>query len=259
MKIVHILVVLLLVVLGTACQTKKDRVEKFVAQFNAATTKYFPETQLLRGVSAKLKSENEVEIFIDVMVDTGSVSATLMNNYLPTVMELIVTDISEARNFIKEGVVMKGYVRNQKDKTILKEMTINQGNYQDFMAKNKLVGPGDKAMSSKEKDLQLMLTRINQQFPVVDKESDLVINNVTLENGNTLVYHCIVGELYIDVYSMPNAEKIFKEVALESPMIKDGFKLVEPSGITGITYLYADASGKELLKIHFTAKEIKEL
>jgi hypothetical protein len=257
MQIARILAVLFLVVLGTACQTKKDRAEEFVAQFNAATIKYFPETQLLRGVSARLKSENEVEIFVDVMVDTGSVAATLMNNYLPTVLELIVTDISEARNLIKEGVVMKGYIRNQKDKTNLKEMTINKGNYQDFMTKNKPTGPGDKAMSSKEKDLQLMLTRINQQFPIVDKENDVVIAKVTLENGNTLVYNCIVGELYIDIYSIPNAEQIFKEAILESPMIKDGFKLVEPSGITGITYLYADAKGKELLKINFTAKEIR--
>lgn len=259
MKIVHILVVLLLVVLGTACQTKKDRVEKFVAQFNALTGKHLPDTQLFRGASARLKSENEVEIFVDVKVDTGSVAATWMTNFLPTFLELIVTDISEARGLIEEGVVMKGYVRNQKDKTILKEMTINQGNYKDLIIKNKSVGAGDKTMSSKEKDLQLMLTRMNQQLPIEDKANDMVVAEITLGNGNILVYRCVVGELYKNIYSMPNAEKIFKEVALESPMIKEGFKLMEPSGITGITYLYADASGKELLKIHFTAKEIKEL
>lgn len=256
MKNAHLFILLLIAVFGTACQTRQDRVAEFAREFNAVSGQLVQENQQLRAAWAKVKSDHEIDIVLDVKVDTTTIVHKMMSNLLPSLMGLLVVENPDGMALLKEGVTFNGYMRNHKNRKILNQVAVNGSNYSDFTLPQNGASALGNPLASNEDQLDAMIAMINQSLPVEDKENDLVITKTSLENGNTLVYHCVVGELYKDVYKLPAAAKIFKEAALTNPTVKEGFLNFKGTSLNKISYLYIDANEKVLLRVDLTEAEL---
>ncbi|WP_316803091.1 hypothetical protein [Pedobacter nototheniae] len=251
-----ILVIAFLQILLVSCKSTSSKMNSFVLSYNASAK---PNSIVYSSNAEALYDKKIIRIKIVTNYSLEDVKDGIVDKFLPTLFIQLLAGEDLAQELINEEGVnfevsfftlrLSEFSNIVVDKKKLAELE------KDAKGKINVDGLLNSAGNTSNSKIKSMLSALNQNLPIKDKNTGLTILKIDINAANELIYNISVPNILADKIKGKDAAEVLKDDILRSGKTKQLLTGVKDLGINTIKYKYEDEKGNALNEVVLSERD----
>nr|WP_199157257.1 hypothetical protein [Pedobacter sp. ASV2] len=240
-----------------SCKSTSSKMNSFVLSYNSSVK---PSSILYSSNAEAIYDKKIIKIKIVTNYALEDVKDGIVDKFLPSLFVQLLASEPLAKELINEEGVnfevtfftlrlseFSTIIVDKKKLAELESDTKGKLNTEDLLSSS----------TSSNSKIKSMLTALNQNLPIKDKNTGLTILKIDINAANELIYNISVPGIIANKIKGNDAKEVLKDDILRSEKSKQLMKGVRDLGITTIKYIYEDEKGNALNEVVLSGKDFQ--
>jgi len=232
-----------------SCQTKQDRINEFVKNYNAIENSIVK--NYVKSTKAEKIDENEIKLTISLSIMPDETVSQMYRSMFPELMKEIITSFKFSKKLINEGVKFSFFLLAD-DQSVVVSQIFDKEYFNDNKNKNNgLFTKSDKI------DIYKLAEIMNKGLPVVDSINNITILKIEILNDKEAQFLYIVPELTVDVLIQnKDVINLMKDELLRDKKQKKAIMQFFNLGLEKFYFVFTNKDRTKTKRIEFTKKDL---